>query len=90
MTQVVLESKYMSQINTLDLSNGTLTDKGGTLLLEKIPQYPNIKKVDLHYHYLSDEMMKKLKQLPIVIDLSEQEDVEVWDGEIWMNAMLTE
>lgn len=90
LTQVVLESKYMSQINTLDLSNGTLTDKGGTLLLEKIPQYPNIKKVDLHYHYLSDEMMKKLKQLPIVIDLSEQEDVEVWDGEIWMNAMLTE
>ncbi len=90
MTQVVLESKYMSQINTLDLSNGTLTDKGGTLLFEKIQQYPNIKKVDLHYHYLSDEMMKKLKQLPIVIDLSEQEDVEVWDGEIWMNAMLTE
>lgn len=90
LTQVVLDSKYMSQIKTLDLSNGTLTDKGGALLLEKIPQYPNIKKVDLHFHYLSDKMMKKLKELPIVIDLSEQEVAETWDGEIWMNAMLTE
>ncbi len=35
LTEVVLDSKFMEQITTLDLSNGTLTDKGGALLLEK-------------------------------------------------------
>lgn len=93
LTQVVLDSKYMNQIETLDLSNGTLSDKGGALLLEKIPQFSNIKKLDLHYHYLSDEMVRKLrrlKNLPVDIDLSEQEEAEEWHGEIYMNAMLTE
>lgn len=90
LTQVVLDSKFMGQIDTLDLSNGTLTDKGGALLLEKIPEWPNIKKLDLHYNYLSDEMAKKLEELPIEVDISEQEEVEEYDGEIYINAMLTE
>ena len=90
LTAVVLESKYMHQINTLDLSNGTLTDKGGQLLLERLPEFPNIEKLDLHHHYLSDEMMGKLEQLAIAVDLSEQEEADEWDGKLWYNAMLTE
>ena len=90
LTEVVLESKYIRQITTLDLSNGTLTDKGGELLLEKIPELPNIEKLDLHYHYLSDEMMEKLENLPLAVDVSEQEEADKWDGKLWYNAMLTE
>lgn len=90
LTEVVLESKYIRQITTLDLSNGTLTDKGGKLLLEKIPGLPNIEKLDLHYHYLSDEMMKKLEDLPLAVDVSEQEEADEWNGKLWYNAMLTE
>lgn len=90
LTQVVLESKYMGQIHTLDLANGTLTDKGGALLLEKIPSYPNIKVLDIHYHYLSDTMAQQLKGLPIQVDASEANEPEEYDGEIWMDAMLTE
>ena len=90
LTEVVLESKYIRQITTLDLSNGTLTDKGGELLLEKIPELPNIEKLDLHYHYLSDEMMEKLENLPLAVDVSEQEEADEWDGKLWYNAMLTE
>ena len=37
LAQVVLESKFMGQIETLDLANGTLTDKGGELLLKELP-----------------------------------------------------
>lgn len=40
--------------------------------------------------YLSDEIMGKLKKLPIVVDVSEQEKAESWNGELWYNAMLTE
>ena len=90
LTEVVLESKYIGQITTLDLSNGTLTDKGGQLLLEKLPGLPNMKKLDVHYHYLSDDMMKKLEELSIAVDVSEQEEAEAWNGELWYNAMLTE
>lgn len=89
-TEAVLASKFMGQIDTLDLSLGTLTDKGGALLLEKLPAWPNIKKLDVQYHYLSDEMMEKLSAFPIEVDVTEQNEVEVYHGETYMNAMLTE
>lgn len=90
LAQVVLDSKFMGQINTLDLANGTLTDKGGELLLKELPKWPNVKKLDVHYHYLSDEMVEKLETLPIEIDASEGNEEEEYDGDIYRNAMLTE
>ncbi len=90
LTALVLESRFMGQIDTLDLSLGTLTDKGGALLLEKIPEYPNIKKLDVHYHYLSDKMVEQLKKLPIEVDVSEPNEPDEYHGRIYMNAMLTE
>lgn len=90
LAQVVLDSKFMGQINTLDLANGTLTDKGGELLLKELPKWPNVKKLDIHYHYLSDEMVEKLEMLPIEIDASEGNEEEEYDGDIYRNAMLTE
>ena len=91
LTEVVLQSKFMGQIDTLDLSMGSLTDKGGELLLEKISEWPNIKKLDLHYNYLSEKMAAKLAKLPIEVDVSEINKPYTYsDGEIWMNAMLTE
>lgn len=90
LAQVVLECKYIRQIETLDLSCGTLTDKGGSLLLEKLPEVSNIKKLDVHHHYLSDEMMEKIGNLSIEADVSEQEEAEEWNGKLWYNAMLTE
>ena len=90
LTEVVLGSKFMEQITTLDLSNGTLTDKGGALILEKIPQYPNIRKLDIHYNYLSVNMAKKLEALPIEVDASEIEQSWAHGGRIYMNALLTE
>lgn len=90
LTQVVLNSKFMAQIETLDLSLGTLTDKGGELLFEAIPKWPNIKKLDVHYNYLSMEMADRLGSLPITVDTSEMEEPDTYDGTIYMNAMLTE
>ncbi len=90
LAHVVLESKYMSRLRTLDLANGTLTDKGGKLILEKLPQYPNVKVLDVHYHYMSEQTVKDLEALPIEVDASEANEPEHYHGEIWMNAMLTE
>ena len=89
-TEVVLDSKYMKQITSLALSMGTLTDKGGQLLLEKMPAFGNIKTLDLHYHFMSDEMMKDLEKLPMEVDVDEQNQPDEWNGEVYYYAMLTE
>lgn len=90
LVQVVLESKYIGQIKVLDLANGTLTDKGGALLLEKLPSCPGIEVLDVHFHYMSEGMVKDLQALPMKVDASERCEPEEYRGEVWMNAMLTE
>ena len=90
-TEAVLNSKYISQIRTLNLSLGSLTDKGGQLLLEKLPIYKNIKSVNLEYHYMSEEMMDKLEKLEDVdIDMGDQQEADEYDGELYYYPMLTE
>lgn len=86
----VLESKYINRITTLDLSMGTLTDKGGAMLLEKLPSLDNIKTVDLQYHFMTDDMMKKLTALDQDVCVDDQEEMEEYDGEVWLYPMLTE
>ena len=88
--KAVLDSKYMKQINRLELSMGTLTDKGGQLLLDKLPEFPNVECLDVHYHYLSDEMMEKLEALPIEVNTDYQEEPDEDDDETYYYAMLTE
>lgn len=90
LAEVVLKSKFMGQIHTLDLSCGTLSDKGGALILEKLPQFDNIKKLDVHYHFMSEDMVKKLEALPIEVDASDRNKPDSYRGEVYMYAMLTE
>jgi hypothetical protein len=51
----------LSRLETLDLSLGTLCDAGGKALLEN-PALKELKRLDLHHHYLSTEMMRALKR----------------------------
>lgn len=43
---VALACPLAKQLTTLDLSCGTLTDKGGALLLEGIAALPKLQKLD--------------------------------------------
>lgn len=89
-TEVVLQSKYMKQIKRLELSMGSLTDQGGQKLLDQLPGFPNIQELDVHYHYLSDDMMEKLEKLPMDVDVEEQNEPDEWDDEVYYYPMLTE
>lgn len=75
---VVAASSVVQQIETLDLSLGTLTDEGGKALLKLTS--PTLKKLNLHYNYLSNEMIRQLKALPLTVDASRPSDMED-DGE---------
>lgn len=89
--EAVLACKYIDRIDSLDLSLGTLTDKGGQLLLDGLPKHTNIKKLDLGYHFLSDSMMKKLEGLAgVEVDVDEQQEADEYDGETYYYPMLTE
>lgn len=73
--QAVAKSAIVNQLEVLNLSMGTLTDIGAEALLN-CSAIKKLKKLDLHHHYCSNEMMEKLKALGIEIDLSEQEEVD--------------
>lgn len=88
--EVVTDCKYMGQIASLDLSCGSLTDKGGQVLLEKLPSFENIKEVNLEYHFMSDDMMKKLTGLSANVNVDDKQEEDEYDGEIYRYPMLTE
>jgi predicted DNA-binding WGR domain protein len=76
---VIINSPIIRQIETLDLSLGTLSDLGAKALM-KLPQDAKLKRLDLHRHFLSTAMMKQLKTLPFSLNLSEQETVDDDEG----------
>jgi hypothetical protein len=51
----------LTHLNSLDLSLGTLSDTGGKALLAN-PRLKSLKQLDLHRHFLSQEMMNSLKR----------------------------
>lgn len=77
-------------IKVLDFSNGTLTDKGGQIILDNKALIKDLDTLDLTYHYLSDEMVEKLKTLGINVILDEQNEPDEYDGEVYYFPMLTE
>ena len=87
--QIALEianAPVLAQLETLDLSLGTLSDEGGRALLDS-SAIKKLKKLDLHYHFLSDEMVKQFKKLGIPVDLTQQQTPEDDD---WRYPAVTE
>ncbi|MDL2321698.1 STM4015 family protein [Desulfosarcina sp. OttesenSCG-928-B08] len=74
--ELVVTSKYAPTLKTLDLSKGVLSDKGAKSILDHSENIKNLSYLDLGYHYISEEMQKKLAALPIVMDLSNGQE---WD-----------
>lgn len=58
--------------------------------MDHLPEFPNIQELDVHYHYLSDDMMEKLEKLPIEVDVTEQNEPDEWEDEVYYYPMLTE
>lgn len=75
-TALVLEATVLPQLEVLQLSYGSLTDKGGQLLLDHADQISHLKKLDLEYHFLSDQMVEKLKNLPMEVDVSDPQGAD--------------
>ncbi|MCG8612627.1 MAG: STM4015 family protein [Pseudomonadales bacterium] len=70
---ILANAEFIQQLEVLDLSMGTLGDVGAQALLDS-NYISGLKLLDLHYHYVSDELQAKLKALPIQVDLSDPQE----------------
>ncbi|MCU7822863.1 STM4015 family protein [Kitasatospora sp. DSM 101779] len=77
----------VARLEHLALSMGALTDEGAAALLEGQP-LTHLVSLDLHHHYLTEEMQQRLRQaLPgVAIDLS---DAQKWDDN-WRYVAVSE
>ncbi len=73
--QVIANAPITARLEVLDLSLGTLSDEGAAALLAS-PAVRGLKKLDVHHHWCSDEVMEQLRALGTQVDVSEQQDLE--------------
>jgi hypothetical protein len=73
--EYVAQQPWLGQLHTLDLSMGTLGDRGA-LALAASPHIAGLKRLDVRHHYIGDAAVAKLRALPLelVIDDAEEED----------------
>lgn len=84
-------AKILDQIEFLDLSLGCLTDAGAQELV-KNDKLKNLKRLDLHHHFLSDESAKELiEALPNVeVDVSDKQEADVYEDEVYRYNFVSE
>jgi hypothetical protein len=90
LVRVILESDILPQLETIDVSCGCLTDEGGQMILDAAGKLSAIKKLNASYHYMSEDMMKKLEALPFEVDVSDEQREDEYEGEAYMYPMITE
>lgn len=83
--QALADAPILDQLETLDLSYGTLSDAGAEALLASA-RVKKLKHLVLKYHYMSDEMVKRWKDSGMSVDVSDQQDTE----DDWRYPFLTE
>lgn len=75
---VIVKAPVVDQLEILDLSLGNLSDVGAGALLQ-LESKTNLKRLDLHYHYISKPLQKQLKQLPFPVDVSDAQTFDESD-----------
>ncbi|WP_159887346.1 STM4015 family protein [Paenibacillus puerhi] len=69
------DAPILDQLHTLDLSMGTLTDKGAEALLQS-ERVRKLSYLDMGYHYMSDAMLERWAASGIQVNVEEQQDAE--------------
>lgn len=85
----VAGAPVVEQLEVLDLSLGNLTDAGAEPLLGS-PALRRLRKLDLHHHYLSPAMEKRLKAMFPNVDVSERQEADEYGDEVYRNIAVSE
>ncbi|WP_340021653.1 STM4015 family protein [Paenibacillus sp. FSL K6-1096] len=85
--QALADAPILDQLDTLDMSLGTLSDEGAEAILAS-ERVKGLKHINLSYHYMSDEMMDRLKNSGLPVDVSDQQQSA--DDDDWRYPSITE
>lgn len=89
----VFEGDLIKDLRVLDLSLGTLGDKGAKVILDNIEKLSHLECFDLTYNYISENLLNeigsKLKEYNVKF-LSSQEDVDIDEDDEWRYPYITE
>ncbi|MFD9389317.1 STM4015 family protein [Streptomyces sp. NPDC060000] len=84
----VASAPVVARLEVLDLSMGVLTDEGAAALLGGQP-LTHLKKLDLHYHYLSESLQERIRRtvetagVEVDLDRDDAEEDSDDDGTPW-------
>ncbi|OQP53324.1 molybdenum metabolism regulator [Niastella koreensis] len=67
------QAPVVNQLKVLDLSKGVLTDKGGEALCDSTA-IRNLQHLNLRHHFMSEDMMSRLKALNMSINLDDKRE----------------
>ena len=59
--EAVLAGDILPQLEILDLSYGTLGNKGVNMLLANIDKISHLKELNIHYNYAAEDILKQLQ-----------------------------
>lgn len=81
------DAPILDQLETLDLSLGTLSDTGAEALLAS-ERIKGLKLLNLSHHYMTDEMVKRWKDSGLPVDVSDKQQGDEEDD--WRYPSITE
>lgn len=87
--RVVAEKGIPGSVEVLDLSLGTLTDEGAQALAG-CDWLKSLKKLDVHFHYISPPVIEQLKAIVPEVDASNVQEADNYDGEIYRYVAVSE
>jgi uncharacterized protein (TIGR02996 family) len=84
-------SKILPQLETLDLSLGTLGDEGARSLIEQSQAFAHLKRIDLTHHYVSADVAEELRRaMKPEIVLTDAQEADVDGDEVYRFVRITE
>jgi predicted DNA-binding WGR domain protein len=76
LVSIILESDLLPQLEVIDISCGSLSDIGASLIVRSPSKLVKLKKLIASHHFMSEDMMKQFMALPFEVDISDPRDNE--------------
>ncbi len=85
----VAGSPLTDQLHVLDLSMGNLSDNGAQALLGNLA-FRKLKKLDLHHHYLTPALEKRLREVFPNVDVSDRKEADEDGDDVYRHIAVSE
>ncbi|MEV5826175.1 STM4015 family protein [Spirillospora sp. NPDC052242] len=91
LAEALASAPVVARLESLSLAMGALTDRGAEALLLGQP-LTHLRKLDLHHHFLSEDMMQRVAAaLPgVEVDLGDRQVAEDFRGDPWFYVAVSE